>query len=178
MFTRWLVCLPGFMAQYSEDSAAAAFDCWTLVDFDGDGDLDLVKTRPVDPKFTAGVRKVMYYEQAGDRGKLQGERVRRYKMIFLMFLNIVSFDLGPGRRGCLGISKVVPGEVELQFSSARRKRQSLLEREFDGPASARKSVFLLPCRCGSGPRWRSGLDPGELSKCFRPLSLLSAAERS
>ena len=66
MFTRWLVCLPGFMAQYSEDSAAGAWDCWTLVDFDGDGDLDLVKTRSADPKDTHGVRKVMYYEQAGD----------------------------------------------------------------------------------------------------------------
>eukprot|EP00435_Cladocopium_sp_Y103_P064097 s1055_g25.t1 len=58
----------GLMAQYSEDST---WDCWTLIDFDGDGDLDLVKTKPVDPKFTAGSRKVMYYEQASPKWSFQ-----------------------------------------------------------------------------------------------------------
>ena len=44
-----------------------AFDCWTLVDFDRDGDLDLVKVGPPNPSAetpAAGFfgREVRYYE--------------------------------------------------------------------------------------------------------------------
>ena len=38
-------------------------DCWTLVDFDRDGDLDLVKVGPPKPAFGL-VREVRYYENA------------------------------------------------------------------------------------------------------------------
>ena len=39
-------------------------DCWTLVDFDGDGDLDMVKTKPSQLGAMTSVREVLYYEQA------------------------------------------------------------------------------------------------------------------
>ena len=46
-----------------------AHDCWTLVDFDRDGDLDLVKVGPANPSAATPTawgfgREVRYYENA------------------------------------------------------------------------------------------------------------------
>ena len=49
----------GILNKYSHTT----LDCWTLVDFDGDGDLDIVRAVP-DDGAAYKTRKVEYFEQA------------------------------------------------------------------------------------------------------------------
>ena len=126
-------------------SLVGELDCWTLVDFDGDGDLDLVKTRPVDRTDRLSARKVLYYEQAGQWESGANLRFRgRSLKLFFVVLNLYPWS---------NVTGLVSPMWSLQESNSSSNRSGGKFHRRDGKDNPFRSVDLaaLPDTKGLGP---------------------------